>query len=103
MPEGLDCMKTSLCPLFRHLCHRCLHTNMQPHVHTVCVSIYGMCANIYGMCMVEAIYVICHICGIFLTSPYIYIVCQTGTYIYTALLLKNFFPHAVMEVFLKNE
>lgn len=25
------------------------------------------------------------------------------TYIYTALLLKIFFPHAVMEVFLKNE
>lgn len=73
MPERLDHMKTSLCPLFRHLCHGCLHTNMQAHVRTICVCIYGMCTNIYGMCMVEAIYVICHICGIFLISPYIYI------------------------------
>lgn len=89
MPERLDCMKTSLCPLSRHLCHGCLHTAMQAHSCTVCV-----CMVCRHMVCVWSMPYMSHATYVGFLNLSIHI-------IYIALLF--FSPHAVMEVFLKNE
>lgn len=65
MPESLNCLKTSLWPLSRHLFYECLHTNMQACVCTRCVCVWYVCKYIWYVCGICHICIICHVYGCF--------------------------------------